>query len=134
MEIKQILQELIAKAYEVNTNTKHDVFVGFAGHVNSIEVCCYEDGWKEGKKACIDERIYLDHEDAIMKLQAVLEKLKELEEIKTVKGYQKIKDLISDIDEFRNEAELRETLQEILFICEDNLKNEPSTSDQTENR
>ena len=38
-------------------------------------------------------------------------------------GYEQIKDLISDIDEFHNEAELRESLQEILFICEDNLKN-----------
>ena len=47
-------------------------------------------------------------------------------------GYQKIKDLISDIDEFHNEAELREILQQILFICEDNLKNEPSTDSQIE--
>ena len=44
-------------------------------------------------------------------------------------GYQKIKDLISDIDEFHNEAELREILQEILFICNDNInKKEPSIS------
>lgn len=49
-------------------------------------------------------------------------------------GYQQIKDLISDVDEFHNEAELRKILQQILFISEDNLKNEPSTSDQTENR
>ena len=48
-------------------------------------------------------------------------------------GYQKIKDLISDIDEFHNEAELREILQEILFICNDNInKKEPSISNQTE--
>lgn len=49
-------------------------------------------------------------------------------------GYQKIKDLISDIDEFHNEAELREILQQILFICKDNLnlKNELSTSVETE--
>lgn len=47
-------------------------------------------------------------------------------------GYQKIKNLILDIDQYHNEAELREILQQILFICEDNLKNEPSTSDQTE--
>ena len=47
-------------------------------------------------------------------------------------GYQKIKDLISDIDEYHNEAELRETLQEILLICEENLKNEPSTDNQIE--
>lgn len=47
-------------------------------------------------------------------------------------GYQQIKDLISDIDQYHNEAELRETLQQILFICEDNLKNEPSTDSQIE--
>lgn len=45
-----------------------------------------------------------------------------------MEGYQQIKDLISDIDEFHNEAELREILQQILFICEDKLKNEPSTN------
>ena len=49
-------------------------------------------------------------------------------------GYQEIKDLISDIDEFYNEAELRENLQQILFICENNIKKESSISDQTENR
>lgn len=37
-------------------------------------------------------------------------------------GYEEIKNLISDIDEFHNEAELRETLQQILFICEDNIQ------------
>lgn len=47
-------------------------------------------------------------------------------------GYQEIKDLISDIDEFHNEVELREILQQILFICEDKLKNEPSTDNQIE--
>lgn len=49
-------------------------------------------------------------------------------------GYEKIKELISDIDQYHNEAELREILQQILFICEDNLKKEPSNSDQTANR
>lgn len=48
-------------------------------------------------------------------------------------GYQEIKGLISDIDEFHNETELREMLEEILFICENNLKKESSNSDQTEN-
>lgn len=45
-------------------------------------------------------------------------------------GYEKIKELVSDIDEFYNEAELREIMQQILFICEDNIK-ELSTSVQT---
>lgn len=48
-------------------------------------------------------------------------------------GYKKIKGLISDVDQYHNEVELREILQEILFICEENLK-EPSNSEQTENR
>lgn len=47
-------------------------------------------------------------------------------------GYQEIKNLISDIDEFHNEAELREILQQILFICENKLKKEPSTDNQIE--
>lgn len=47
-------------------------------------------------------------------------------------GYEKIKELISDIDEYHNEAELREILQQILFICEENIKKEPSTDNQIE--
>lgn len=47
-------------------------------------------------------------------------------------GYQEIKSLISDIDRYHNESELREILQQILFICEDNIKNEPSTDNQIE--
>lgn len=47
-------------------------------------------------------------------------------------GYQEIKDMILDIDEFHNEAELREIMQQILFICDKNIKEEPSISDQTE--
>ena len=69
----------------------------------------------------------------IITLATMKYKLKQLKGGKKM-GYQQIKDLISDIDEFHNEAELREILQQILFICEDNLKNEPSTSDQTKNR
>ncbi len=48
-------------------------------------------------------------------------------------GYEKIKELIIDIDQYHNEAKLREILQEILGICEDNIK-KLSISDQTENR
>ncbi len=42
-------------------------------------------------------------------------------------GYEQIKDIISHIDEFHHEAELRESLQEIVFICEDYIKRESST-------
>ncbi len=39
-------------------------------------------------------------------------------------GYQKIIGIISDIDEFYNNAELREILQQILFICDANINEE----------
>ena len=61
----------------------------------------------------------------IITLAKMKNNIKELKGVKNMSGYKKIKDLISDIDEFHNEAELREILQEILFICEDNIKNEP---------
>lgn len=48
-------------------------------------------------------------------------------------GYEEIKDIISHIDEFYTEAELREEIQEILFICEKNIK-ELSTDGESENR
>lgn len=67
----------------------------------------------------------------IITLAKMKNNIKELK-VKNMSGYKKIKDLISDIDEFHNEAELREILQEILFICEDNIKNEPSTDSQIE--
>ena len=68
----------------------------------------------------------------IITLAKMKNNIKELKGVKNMSGYKKIKDLISDIDEFHNEAELREILQEILFICEDKIKNEPSTDSQIE--
>lgn len=39
-------------------------------------------------------------------------------------GYEKIKELISDIDVYHSESELREILQQIYFICEENIEKE----------
>lgn len=39
-------------------------------------------------------------------------------------GYKKIKELISDIDAYHSEAKLREILQQIYFICEENIEKE----------
>ena len=68
----------------------------------------------------------------IITLAKMKNNIKESKGVKNMSGYKIIKDLISDIDEFHNEAELREILQQILFICEDNLKKEPSTDNQIE--
>lgn len=37
-------------------------------------------------------------------------------------GYEQIEEIISDIDEYYTEADLREDLQEIYFICKENTK------------
>ena len=88
--------------------------------------------YQELLNECID---LSEHKKKHKEMKSTLNKIKNL--IFRIKGenmgYQKIKDLISDIDEFHNEAELREILQEILFICNDNInKKEPSISNQTE--
>lgn len=88
--------------------------------------------YQELLNECID---LSEHKKKHKEMKSTLNKIKNL--IFRMKGenmgYQKIKDLISDIDEFHNEAELREILQEILFICNDNInKKEPSISNQTE--
>ena len=44
-------------------------------------------------------------------------------------GYKEIKDVISHIDEFHKEADLRESLQEILGICEKELSKPTAKSD-----
>lgn len=81
--------------------------------------------YQELLNECID---LTAHKKEHEKMKTILKKMKGEN-----MGYQKIKDLISDIDEFYNEAELREILQEILFICNDNInKKEPSISNQTE--
>lgn len=48
-------------------------------------------------------------------------------------GYEKIKELISDIDAYHSEAELREILQQIYFICEENIgrSNQMLENDET---
>lgn len=46
-------------------------------------------------------------------------------------GYEEIKNLITDIDESYNNAELREVLQQIFFICEDNIEKELSNHNKT---
>lgn len=48
-------------------------------------------------------------------------------------GYKEIKDIISHIDEFYNEYDLRESLQEILFVCEANL-NKANEEDKLKNK
>ncbi len=48
-------------------------------------------------------------------------------------GYEKIKNLILEIDEYSNEYELREYLQIILFECEEHIKKKNPITTTTPN-
>ena len=77
--MEKLLQKIISKAYEINENTVHTVFVDFSGHVELFEIKVYLNGWKEYKEVDIKLEVYLDEKHAKAELQHMLDKLEELE-------------------------------------------------------
>lgn len=76
-EIKELLQKTIAKAYELNENSKYNIFINFSGHVNRIDVHYNEKPYSfdiNTNYICLNEKVTKDT------LTKVLEKLEELEE------------------------------------------------------
>lgn len=78
-DIKELLQKIIVKAYEVNENTNHTVFVEFIGHMNWLDVDIYTNGWKRSTSADIKYEADLHSEDVLEQLKEILEKLEEME-------------------------------------------------------
>lgn len=80
--MEELLQKIIIKAYEVSKNTKHDVFVDFAGHVNSLRVYVCLDGYEEHKSfdTTMETYLHLNKEVVLENLQNILKNLEELEE------------------------------------------------------
>lgn len=77
--MEELIQKIMLKAYKVNKNTKHAVFVEFMGHVNWFQVQIYLNGWKENSDPDINIKTYLDEKMVIENLQYMLTKLEELE-------------------------------------------------------
>lgn len=77
--MEKLLQKIISKAYEINENTKHTVFVYFYGHVDQIEIYIYLNGWIADEDEDIYLKTYLDKKNANIELQEILEKLEKLE-------------------------------------------------------
>ncbi len=75
--MKELLQKIIIKAYEITTNTKHDAFVKYWGHINSIEVSIIRDGWKPNKDNSFCRDVYLNRENTKEELERVLKVLEE---------------------------------------------------------
>lgn len=78
--MEELIQKIMLKAYEVNKNTEHTVFVNFVGHVNWFEMQICLNGWKENLSPDIEIRTCLKEKMAIENLLYMLNKLEELEE------------------------------------------------------
>jgi hypothetical protein len=76
-EIKEYISEIVKLAFQINTETEHDVFVYFWGYTNTIEVYFCKGGWKLGKEKDYRNDFRLEScykED----FEKIIEKLKEL--------------------------------------------------------
>lgn len=77
--MENILEKIMLKAYKINKETKHKIFINFSGHVNSLNVRIYINGWGANKEPNIDEDIYLDENNVIKKLEEILREFEKLE-------------------------------------------------------
>lgn len=77
--MEELLQKIILKAYQVNKNTRHTIFVNFMGHVKWLEVQVHLNGWEENKNKDTKLIAHLDNKFAKAELQHMLNKLEELE-------------------------------------------------------
>jgi len=76
LDIRQLVLKIMNKAMEKTENTKADVFVDFQGHVKSLCIRVYINGWKKSElrtdeEVLIDKTVYLirNKEDVLEKLQ-----------------------------------------------------------------
>ncbi len=88
-QIRANLVVITDLAFEVSTTTAHDVFVDYAGHVNSLSVRVHEGGWNrikcecgeyKGKNADKNYMVYLneDEENLLELLQEIMLELFDL--------------------------------------------------------
>ena len=55
----QLVLDIMQLGVEISKNTKTDVFVDYAGHVDQLLVRIYEDGWRKDVEHYI-RNVYLD--------------------------------------------------------------------------
>lgn len=72
---KELLEKILIKVYEINENTRYDVFFSFSGRSKAVFVHYCVEGVLQTLGYA-----YLDFVDSVDKLEKILEKLTELEE------------------------------------------------------
>lgn len=80
-EVSKIIAEITELAVKKNSTTKADIFFNFYGHVESMEIVAYKDGWEAGKNADYKFSNYTEQEDFIDKLQKAKEFLETIQEV-----------------------------------------------------
>ena len=79
--MEHLIKEIMAKAIEITMNTETDIFIDYSGHVNTLYVFYYKNGWKSGIEEDFDMKINLNFKtSAEQSLKIILEELKKLEE------------------------------------------------------
>ncbi len=80
-KIMKLVLDIMKLAVEIYKNTKTDVFVEYAGHVDLLSVRIYKGGWIKNKK-CYSKNVYLDvakhrtEEDIIDALEEIYAELR----------------------------------------------------------
>jgi hypothetical protein len=69
--ISDKLQELISAAYKTSEEN-YSVFVGYHPHVELVNVNIHSKGWNANDEYDINSDIYLDHVNAIQKLDDII--------------------------------------------------------------
>lgn len=71
----QLIGEIVALGAIINNNTRNHVFIDFQGHVESLSIRIFLDGWKQRRDADIEERLYADGPDSFKKLNSIKQRL-----------------------------------------------------------
>ena len=80
----QLVLDIMKLGVEISKNTKTDVFVNYAGHVDELGTMIFHGGWSDGRSADYKKSIYLNtteyrtEEDIIDVLEEIYAELEEL--------------------------------------------------------
>ena len=59
----KLVLDIMQLGVEISKNTKTDVFVKYAGHVDSLDIIVFYSGWSEGRNADYKKGTYLNTND-----------------------------------------------------------------------
>ena len=78
LKMREKILHIFNMALSINGVNGINVWAEFSGHTSGIEVYTYENGWSIGESPDYSKHAYLDHEDASMKLDNMIEYLEQL--------------------------------------------------------